>query len=302
MRVLVRKSSNTRLIDGLAVERVEGDLRDAESLRRALAGCQQLYHVAAGYSLSMRDEATMLASNVEGTRNILQVALDTRVERVVYTSTVGVLGHAKDGESATETTPATEADMVNPYKLSKFRAEEEARRFINRGLPVVIVMPTAPIGPWDVKPTPTGKMVVDFLRGKMPAYLDTGLNIVHARDVARGHILAMERGHVGERYILGHENLTLKQIGELMADVSGLPAPRMKMPYFVALLAAHCSELVARMTGGEPNIPLAGVRMARYKMFFDCSKAVRELGLPQTPAREAFREAIEWFRERGYAN
>lgn len=299
-RVLVRPNSNTHALDGLSVERVEGDLRDGESLKRALAGCRQLYHVAANYSLSLRDEATISASNVEGTRNILQAALKAGVERVVYTSTVGVLGHTPDGSPASEETSATEAEMLNPYKRSKFRAEQIAREFAAR-LPLVIVLPTAPIGPWDVKPTPTGKMVVDFLNGKMPGYVDTGLNIVHVRDVARGHILAMQHGRVGQRYILGHENLTLKQIGALMSEISGLPPPRFPIPYSLALLAAYGSELAARLTGGEPRVPLAGVRMARQKMFFDCSKAVRELGLPQTPARDAFRDAIEWFYLNGYA-
>lgn len=301
VRVLIRKTSDTRAIDGLPVVRVYGDLRDAESLKKAIAGCHRLFHVAASYHLWMRDYNEMFASNVEGTRNILEAALAAGVERAVYTSTIGVLGHTSDGSPANENTQASEADMQNPYKLSKFRAEQEAKKFVARGLPLVIVNPSAPIGPWDVKPTPTGKMVVDFLNGKMPGYIDTGLNIVHVRDVARGHILAMEKGRIGERYILGGENLTLKQIGDLLADISGLPCPKHKVPYFVALVAAHCSELSARLFGGEPTIPLAGVRLAKHKMFFDSSKAVRELGLPQTPAREALRDAVLWFREHGYA-
>ncbi len=301
VRALVRPGTPRTTIEGLDVEAVPGDLQDRDSLRHALRGCQVLYHVAARYSLSSKDATEMHRSNVEGTRNILEVAREVAVERVVYTSTVGALGIPKNGLSGTEDTPVTLAEMVGPYKQSKFLAEREAERIGNQGLPVVIVNPSAPVGPWDVKPTPTGRMIVDYLKRQMFGYIHTGLNLVHVRDVARGHILAAQKGRVGEKYILGNQNLTLREIFTMLEQISGVPAPRWRIPYPVAFVAACASELSARLSRQEARVPLTGVRMARKIMFFDPSKAIRELQLPQTPVQEALREAVEWYWAHEYA-
>lgn len=234
VRALVRPGRDRRNLTGLEVELAEGDLRDAESLRRALTGVSVLYHVAADYRLWARDPRELYASNVNGTRNILEAARGAGVERVVYTSTVGTLGIPRDGGPGTETTPVSLDQMVGHYKRSKFLAEREAERFAREGLDVVIVNPSAPVGPWDVKPTPTGKMIVDYLRGRMVASLDTGLNLVHVRDVARGHILAAQKGRSGEKYILGHQNLPLREIFGVLERLTGIPAPRFRIPYRVA--------------------------------------------------------------------
>ena len=247
----------------------------------------------------------MYAANVEGTRNVLEAAMAAGCARIVYTSTVGCIGLPKavNGivEPTDETTPVSEAQMSNHYKRSKWRAECVARELATQGAPVVIVNPSAPVGPRDVKPTPTGKVIVDFLNRKMPAYLDTGLNWVHVRDVAVGHILAAVKGRIGERYILGHAegNWTMKEAFEVLQQISGVPAPKFQVPYSVALMAAYVDEAIARVTGKPPKAPLAGVRMARYKMFFNPAKAIRELGLPQTPPRQALADAVEWFRKKG---
>ncbi len=301
VRALVRPGTPRTAIEGLDVEVVSGDLQDRESLRRALNGSQVLYHVAARYSLSSRDWTEMHRANVEGTRNILEIAHDVGIERVVYTSTVGALGIPKNHHPGTEETPVTLSEMVGPYKSSKFLAEREAERMAGLGLPVVIVNPSAPVGPWDVKPTPTGRMILDYLRGKMFGYLHTGLNLVHVRDVARGHILAAQKGRVGEKYILGNRNVTLREIFAMLEQISGVPAPRFRVPYPVALLAACGFELYALMARQEPRISVTAVRMAGKMMFFDSTKAIRELGLPQTPVEEALREAVEWYWAHGYA-
>jgi len=300
VRVLARPDSDRRNLQGLDVEVCQGDLRSPESLERGIKGCDVLYHAAADYRLWTRTPAAMYAANVEGTRHILEAALRHGVSRVVYTSSVGTLGNPGDGTPGTETTPVTFADMVGDYKKSKFLAEREAEAFLARGLPLVIVNPSTPVGPFDVKPTPTGKIIVDFLNRAMPAYLDTGLNIIDVEDCARGHILAARHGRIGEKYILGHENLTLRQIFAILETVTGLPAPRVRLPYTPILMAAHVNEALSRVTGKEPLIPLAGVRMAKKFMFFDSSKAERELGLPRRPAVEALRRAVEWFRANGY--
>jgi len=300
VRVLARPGSDRRNLQGLDVEVCQGDLRSPESLERGIKGCDVLYHAAADYRLWTRTPAAMYAANVEGTRHILEAALRHGVSRVVYTSSVGTLGNPGDGTPGTETTPVTFADMVGDYKKSKFLAEREAEAFLARGLPLVIVNPSTPVGPFDVKPTPTGKIIVDFLNRAMPAYLDTGLNIIDVEDCARGHILAARHGRIGEKYILGHENLTLRQIFAILETVTGLPAPRVRLPYTPILMAAHVNEALSRVTGKEPLIPLAGVRMAKKFMFFDSSKAERELGLPRRPAVEALRRAVEWFRANGY--
>jgi dihydroflavonol-4-reductase len=303
VRVLARPGGDRRALDGLKVEIVEGDLLDAPSLARACSGVGTVYHVAADYRLWAPDPAALHRVNVEGTRAMLEAAGAAGVRRVVYTSTVGALGLPKDGGAGTEDTPVSVADMVGAYKRSKFLAEQVALGLARRGLPVVIVNPSAPIGPWDVKPTPTGQMVVDFMRGRMFATLDTGLNLVHVRDVARGHVLAAERGTVGEKYILGaaHGNVSLAEIGRLLAEITGRRPPRLRVPYAVAWCGAACMEAVARVTGGAPRVPLTAVRMARKRMYFSPAKAIRELSLPQTDVREALREAVEWFAARGYA-
>ena len=300
VRVLARANGDRRALAGLTVDVCEGDLGDPASLRRAVQGVRTVYHVAADYRLWTRRPEELYRTNVEGTRAILQAAADAGVSRVVHTSSVGALGIPGDGTPGTETTPVSLADMVGPYKASKFLAEQVALGFALKGLPVVIVNPSTPIGPWDVKPTPTGQMIVDFLQGKMFATLDTGLNLVHVRDVARGHLLAAERGQVGEKYILGNEDLTLAEIGARLAEITGGRPPRMRIPYAVAWLAAGCMEVAARVTGGTPRASLTAVRMAKKRMFFSPAKARRDLGQPQTDVREALRDATDWFVEHGY--
>jgi dihydroflavonol-4-reductase len=300
VRVLIRRPRH-RALPGLAVEVVRGDLTDPVSLARALQNCSRLFHVAADYRLWVPDPAGMYAANVEGTRSLLQAGLEAGLERVVYTSTVGALGNPGDGTPGTEDTPVSLADMVGHYKRSKFLAEQVALEYAGRGLPVVVVNPSTPVGPWDVRPTPTGQMIVDFLRGKMPAYLDSGLNLIHVRDVAQGHLLAEARGRVGEKYILGHQNLTLAEIFAKLADCSGIKAPQWRLPYYPVLGLAYINELWSTwITRRPPMIPLTAVKMAKKIMFFDSQKAVRELGLPQTPVEQALQEAVEWFRRHGY--
>ncbi|HEV8642678.1 MAG TPA: hopanoid-associated sugar epimerase [Methylomirabilota bacterium] len=300
VRVLARSGGDRRALAGLAVEICEGDLRDPASLRRAVAGVHTVLHVAADYRLWASRPEELFVTNVEGTRAILDAAAEAGAKRIVYTSTVGALGIPKDGSPGTEETPVSLADMVGPYKASKFLAEQVALERARAGAPVVIVNPSAPVGPWDVKPTPTGQMIVDFLRGRMFASLDTGLNVVHVRDVARGHLLAAERGRVGEKYILGHANLPLAEIFRLLADIAGLRPPWLRIPYAIAWLAAAGMEGAARLTRRRPQVSLTAVRMARKRMFFSPAKAVRELGLPQTDVREALVDAVEWFSEHGY--
>jgi dihydroflavonol-4-reductase len=301
VRVLARPGGDRRALAGLAVEVAEGDLGDPPSLVAAVKGVQTVFHVAADYRLWAPDPLAVHRANVDGTRAILQAAGEAGVARVVHTSTVGALGIPPDGSPGTEETPVGLADMVGAYKASKFLAERVALDFARRGLPVVVVNPSAPVGPWDVKPTPTGQMIVDFLRGRMFASLDTGLNVVHVRDVARGHLLAAARGRAGERYILGHVNLGLAEIFRTLAELTGRPAPRVRIPYAVAWLAAAGMEGAARLTRRPPRVPLTAVRMARKRMFFSAAKAVRELGLPQTDVREALGDAVEWFEAHGYA-
>lgn len=296
VRALVRRPEAARALDA---ELVVGDLRDAESVERAMAGCGVAFHVAADYRLWVRDSREMFRSNVDGTRNVLEAASRAGVERIVYTSTVGCIGFIKNG-LGDETTRATLADMAGPYKRSKFQAEQVALEYARKGLPVVIVNPTAPVGEHDVKPTPTGQTIVDFLRGAMPAYLDTGLNIVDARETAEGHWLACERGRAGERYILGSENLTLREIFETLARISGRPAPRTRIPWVVAWMAGVFSTGLAEVTGREPRVPLAAVQMARKKMWVSHAKAERELGFRPSPAAVALGKAAEWFQSHGY--
>jgi dihydroflavonol-4-reductase len=301
IRVLARPGGDRRGLEGCDVEIVEGDLLDVGSVRRAVAGVRHVYHVAADYRLWTPDPRALYRANVDGTRHVLQAAADAGAERIVYTSTVGALGLPKDGAAGDETTPVSLGEMVGPYKASKFLAERVADELAARGAPVVIVNPSAPVGPWDVKPTPTGQMIVDFLCGRMIGSVDTGLNLVHVGDVARGHVLAAERGRRGERYILGHENVSLLEIFRRLAALTGLPGPRLRIPYAVAWLAAAGMEGAARFTGRPPRVALTAVRMARKRMYFSPAKAVRELGLPQTGVDEALRAAVDWFVARGYA-
>ncbi len=301
VRVLARRGGDRRALEGCAVEIVEGDLLDAAAVREAVRSVRHVYHVAADYRLWAPDPRELYRVNVDGTRSVLGAAAEAGVERIVYTSTVGAVGIPKDGTPGDERTPVGLSDMVGVYKASKFLAERVADECAARGVPVVIVNPSAPIGPWDIKPTPTGQMVVDFLNGKMVATLDTGLNVVHVRDVARGHIQAAERGRTGERYILGNENLSLLEIFEILARITGISAPRFRVPYAVAWTTAAAMQGIAALTRRPPAVPLTAVRMARKRMYFSAAKAVRDLGLPQTPAKEALADAVSWFVERGYA-
>jgi dihydroflavonol-4-reductase len=304
VRALVRRSSRIDNLASLDVEPIYGDLHDPDSLKQAVRGVSRVFHVAADYRLWSRDPRELYKSNVEGTLNLLRAAKSEGVERFVYTSTVGVLG-IPCGQAAlpgTEETPVTLDEMVGHYKRSKFLAEEEARKFArDESVPVVIVNPSTPVGENDIKPTPTGKIVVDFLNRKMPAYIQTGLNLIDVRDVAAGHLLAAEKGVVGERYILGNENVTLKQILDLLAEITGLKPPRVQMPFGVAMSAARLDTLIfGTILRREPHIPLEGVKMARKHMYFDSGKAVRDLGLPQSPIRDALARAAEWFQANGY--
>ena len=300
VRVLVRPGADRSNIEGLDAEVVTGDLRDRDSLAAALQGCEVLYHAAAYYSLWSRDKRTMYDINVQGTRNILEAALTENVRKVVYTSTVGCIGLWPDGRPADEQTPLDPAILCNDYKLSKYQAEQAALEFAGRGLPVVVVNPSAPVGPWDIKPTPTGKLILDFINGKMPAYLDTGLNLIDVRDCARGHLLAEQKGNVGERYILGNRNLSLHEILLALEKITGIPAPRIKIPYWVAYAAGWICETISDViTHQPPAVPLGGVKMAKHKMYFDPSKAVRELGLPQNSVVGALEDAVQWMKEHG---
>ncbi len=294
VRALVRPSS--RLVD-LDAEPVSGDLRDAATLGRAVAGCGTVFHVAADYRLWTRDAGEMYRSNVDGTRNMLRAAREAGVERVVYTSTVGCIG-IPPGGIGDEDTPVGLDDMAGDYKRSKFLAEQAAREEVRAGCPVVIVNPTTPVGDHDFKPTPTGKIIVDYISGRMPAYLDTGLNFVDVADVAQGHLLALEKGRVGERYILGCENLTLQELFLRLERTSGVPAPRVRIPYAVAYAAGACSTAWSSVTGREPRVAIDAVKMAKKKMFVRHDKARRELGYEPGPVDAAFTRAIEWFRRK----
>jgi dihydroflavonol-4-reductase len=299
VRVLTRAGSDRRNLDGLAVEAVDGDLLDFASLKRAVAGCRAVFHVAADYRLWVPDPAPMYRANVEATRTLMRAALEAGVGRVVYTSSVATLGLVP-GSVADETTPSSLDDMIGHYKRSKFLAEAEVRRMVvDEGLPAVIVNPSAPIGPRDIKPTPTGRMVMDAAAGRMPAYVDTGLNVVHVDDVAEGQFLAFQRGRIGSRYILGGENMTLRDILGTIAELTGRPPPRIRLPHGLIMPIAHIAQAVARLTGGaEPRVTVDGVRMARKHMFFTYAKAADELGYRPRPAREALADAVAWFSAR----
>jgi dihydroflavonol-4-reductase len=302
VRVFVRQNSDRRNISGVDCEIAVGDLADPESIRRAVRGCDAVYHAAADYRLWVPDPERMHRVNVQGTVELIRAAAEAGVSRVVYTSSVATLRLRNDGLPADETSAAELSDMIGAYKQSKFLAEREVKRLIAEdGYPVVIVKPSAPFGTGDIKPTPTGRLVVEAASGRMPAYVDTGLNVVHVDDVAAGHLLAFEKGIVGESYILGGENLTLRRILELIAQITGRPPPRIRLPHWCITPVAHVVEGLARMTrGGEPMITVDSARMARKLMYFSSEKAERTLGYRPRPAVEALRDAIEWFRAHGY--
>ena len=296
VRALCRPGSQ---IKEIAAERMEGDLRDPEAVRVACRGCQQVFHVAADYRLWAKIPGELYASNVEGTRNLLDGAAKAAVQRIVYTSTVGCIGMPQ-GRDGDENTPVTISDMAGHYKRSKWMAEQVALEKAREGLPVVIVNPTAPIGDHDWKPTPTGKIILDFLRNKLPAFVDTGLNLVDVRDTAAGHLLAAERGNIGERYILGCENVTLKEILHRLAALTGKAPPKTQIPYAVAYAAGVITTGWANLTGKPPAAPLEAVKMARKRMFVSTAKAERELGFRPSPVNAALQRAIDWFESRRY--
>jgi dihydroflavonol-4-reductase len=300
IRLLVRKTSNLSWLSDLKYETAVGDLRDRASLDAAVKGCSMLFHVAADYRFDVSDPTDVYNSNVEGTRHLLEAAGAAGLKRIVYTSTVGCIGFIKDG-LGNEESPVSLELMVGTYKRTKFQAEQVARELAVKGLPVVIVNPTAPIGEYDAKPTPTGEMIVRFLKRKMPAVIDTGLNLIDVRDCAEGHVLAAEKGHVGERYILGCKNMTLMEIAQALGKISGLPAPTMQLPYAFAYMGGWFDTKISLLRGKTPSISLEGVRMAKKRMWVECHKAVKELGLPQTPPEEALARAVAWYRENKYA-
>lgn len=300
VRVFVRANADRRVLQDLQYEEAIGDLRDRDSIRRALKDCDALFHCGAAYSLWKKDRDWIYATNVEGTNNALEAALEAGLQDVVYTSSVAAIGKKPGLTPGNENHEMDLSHIVSDYKKSKYLAEKEAMKFPARGLPVKIVNPSAPIGPYDAKPTPTGRMIVEFLNGRVPAYIDTGLNVVAVEDVAEGHLLAAEKARPGERYILGNRNMTLRELYETLAKITGRRAPNIKMPRFAALMAAYCSEGMSSVMGKPPAIPVDAVKMAHDYMFYDPSKAVRELGMPQTPAEIALERAVRWFTDNGY--
>jgi dihydroflavonol-4-reductase len=302
LRLLVRPNSNRKNLDDLKADLVTGDLRDPASLERGIAGCDVVFHVAADYRLWVRDPDEMYRANVEGTCAILEAARQNGVRRVVYTSSVATMGFTSNGQPADENSPVSLDNMIGPYKRSKFMAEQVAIEAARAGQDVVIVNPTTPVGERDIKPTPTGRIVIDFLKKKFPAYVDTGLNLVDVQECARGHIAALEKGRSGERYILGGENLTLKQILDKLAAITGLPSPKVKVPYILALATGVVDEIyTGRIRGREPRATIDAVRMGRKKMFASSAKAERELGWKVLPVDDALRRAVTWFRDNRYA-
>jgi dihydroflavonol-4-reductase len=297
---LVRSGSDITALQSIGVHVKQGDVRDSSAIERAMKGCNLIFHLAADYRLWVPDAAVMYDINVKGTCNVMVAAMKSGVEKVVYTSSVGTLAASIDGKQSTEETPVSFSDMYGHYKRSKFLAEREVYGFVDKGLPVVIVNPSTPVGPMDTKPTPTGRIIVDFLNGRMPAYLDTGLNFADVEDVACGHLLACQYGIVGEKYILGNRNMSLGDFLGLIARITGRKPPLVRLPYLPVLAAAYINELISNVTKRPPLIPLTGVRMARRYMYFDSSKAVRDFKLPQGPIEIAIEKAIAWFSDNGY--
>ena len=303
VRALARPRSNTLTMEGTGIHRVEGDILVRESLDRAMAGCNAVFHCAAEYTFWSRDPQGVRRSNVEGTVNVLECAAAAGVERVVHTSTVSTIGIPRDGSLGDEWTPLTPQALHGHYKRSKFEAEQEVLRLAEKGVPVVVVNPTAPVGPWDVKPTPTGKIILDFLRRKIPAYLATGLNLVDVADVSAGHILALERGRNGERYILGNRNVTLKEMFAMLSSITGLSAPRVRLPYWLVVGVGYAEQAVsAGLLRREPLIPVEGVVASKKPAWVSSQRAISELGLPQSPVERALERAAEWFTAHGYVD
>lgn len=298
--VLIRPGSSIALIAGLPIKFVAGNLLEENSLVPHLQGIEVLYHVAADYRLWSYNPSEIYRANVDGTRNILQAALSNGVRRVVYTSTVGCLGLPKDGSSGDENTPVCRDELIGHYKKSKYDAELVALDYVRKGLDVVIVSPSTPVGPGDIKPTPTGKIILDYLNGKMCAYVDTGLNLIAVEDVADGHLLAAQKGRMGEKYILGNKNLALREVLNILAGITGRTPPKLRIPHSIAIAAAMCSSGYAKFLGKEPGIPIEGALMARKKMFFTAEKALRALGLPQSSVEDALARSVDWFVKNGY--
>jgi dihydroflavonol-4-reductase len=299
VRVLMRASSTNRAIADLSLEYVTGDLRDPASLDRAMSGVKRVFHVAADYRLWAKRKQDIYDSNVGGTKNLLEAAKRAGIEQLIYTSTVATIAVDRP-QHPNEFTDAKLEEMVGHYKRSKWMAEQEVLNAAKAGLPVIVAMPTTPVGPWDWKPTPTGKIILDFLNGKVPGYVETGLNFVGVEECAAGHLLVAEKGKVGERYLLGGENLTLKQMLDTLSKITGLPAPRLKIPHRLALGVAYANTLFSRMIGREPGIPVEGVKIARHMMFVDCSRAQRELGFKAGPVSAALERAVRWYESNGY--
>lgn len=299
VRVLMRPSSNNRAISDLPLEYVTGDLRDAASLERAMNGVTRVFHVAADYRLWAKNPQEIYDSNLGGTKNLLAAAQTAGIEQLIYTSTVATIAVDRP-ELPNESTDSKLEEMIGHYKRSKWMAEQEVLRAAKEGLPAIVAMPTTPVGPWDWKPTPTGKIILDFLNGKMPGYVDTGLNFVGVEECAAGHLLVSERGQTGERYLLGAENLTLKGLLDVLAGITGLPSPSMKIPHGVALTVAYVETAFSRIIGKEPQIPVEGVKIAQHKMFVDCWRAQKELGFRPGPVSAALERAVRWYQANGY--
>ena len=301
VRVLVRASSSNRAIADLPLEYVTGDLRDQSSLQRAMQGVQKVFHVAADYRLWAKNPQDIYDSNVGGTKNLLSAAKQAGIDRLIYTSTVATIAVDRP-QLPNEFTDSKLDEMVGHYKRSKWMAEQEVLQAAKAGFPAVVAMPTTPVGPWDWKPTPTGKIIVDFLNGKMPGYVETGLNFIGVEDCAAGHLLVAEKGQIGERYLLGAENLTLKQVLDALAQLTGLPAPRLKIPHALALGVAYAETAFSRLIGREPQIPVEGVKIAQHLMFVDCARAQRELVFHSEPVAAAFERAVRWYEKNGYVS
>ena len=300
VRALVRPESNTLTIDGTGIEQVPGDILDRQSVDRAVRGCEAVFHCAAAYTFWASDPKAVYRTNVDGTANVLEAARQAGVSRVVHTSTVSTIGR-DGGQLGTESTQLDPKHLVGHYKKSKYQAEQIALAMASEGLPVVVVNPTTPVGPWDVKPTPTGRMVLDFVRGRIPAYLNTGMNLVDVEDVAAGHILALEQGRIGERYLLGNRNVRLKEVFTMLQEVSGRPAPRWRAPYWLVISAGYLDQLVeGTLLRREPRIPLEGIRVSKTPAYVSCQKAVSELGQPQSSVETALANSVKWFIDHGY--
>ena len=301
VKALVRPGSSTLTLDDRGIEEVQGDVRDQESVARAMEGCRAVFHCAALYTFWHRDPQEVYRVNVEGTKTVLKEACRAELDRAVYTSTVSTIGLPKKGLGTEEMEPS-QRDLIGHYKRSKYLAEKEALHLATKGFPVVVVNPTAPVGPWDVKPTPTGAIIRDFLLGRLPAYINTGMNFVDVEDVAVGHILALEKGKSGQRYILGNRNLTLKEALRILEGITGKRAPRFRVPIRPVIALGVLDQFIeGKILRRRPLIPLEGLRVARKPMYVNCNKAIRELGLPQSPVEEALEKAVRWFREYGYA-